>query len=825
MSTTTLPDQTLRAFDGDELRARVFHEKYALRDADDESAERTPEEMWRRVAREIASAEPTADLRERWEQEFLWLLGDFRFLPGGRIMHGAGNQAKTTLLNCYVEKIADDSIEGIWNAAKHAAKTYSRGGGIGIDVSPLRPKGSRIHNAARHSTGAVSFMELFSLTTGLIGQAGRRGALMLTIADHHPDVLDFCRVKRNLTSVRYANISVRLSDTFMRAVEQDGPWTLWFEGPQTGRIEQVIRARDLWKELVEGARDWAEPGCLFWDRITGWGTSNYGGLQPISTNPCGEEPLEHGGCCDLGSINLMRFVDKPFTADAAIDHAELDRAVRAGVRFLDNVLTCNEDRHALPHQEEAAKRSRRVGLGITGLGDILAMLGLRYDSDRAIRTAGDLMRRIKETAYAYSVELAREKGPFPAFDAERHLEQPFFSIFPDHLVQGMRRHGLRNVSLLTIPPVGSGSVLAGCTNGLEPIFALSYTRRSESLSQEYHNVLHPLAAEYARLHGLDLSGLRATADPHGYLKAKLPPHFVGAHEIDPLRRVDMQAALQKHIDQSISSTVNLPHDATAETVEQVYLHAWRAGLKGVSVYREGSREGVLITEHARRDDGMATLARKVAEIGRAALPTAEPDGAGSPAEQIEAIARALAEAARRQPEQLQLIAEGPGLLKERPEKLGGFTYRIPTGLGTAFVTITEMDGEPFEVFARLGKAGSDAEADAEGLGRLCSIFLRLRGRGAGAERLQMIVEQLEGIGGSRHHGFGPNRVMSIPDAIAAALRKYLAARQPAETTAEAADIMPIGGGSNGNLCPRCLCRSLVTSEGCTTCRRCGFREC
>jgi ribonucleoside-diphosphate reductase alpha chain len=301
----------------------------------------------------------------------------------------------------------------------------------------------------------------------------------------------------------------------------------------------------------------------------------------------------------------------------------------------------------------------------------------------------------------------------------------------------------------------------------------------------------------------------------------------------------MQAALQRHIDQSISSTVNLPRDTSVDTVERLYRHAWRSGLKGISVYREGSREGVLLTsEEAKRRHSVAALSERVAAIAREAAPTLAPDGSSSPERQIEATVRALAELVRSRPEQLQLLDQGDGLLRERPERLDGPTYRIPTAFGTAFVTITERDGEPFEVFARLGKAGSDAEADAEGLGRLCSVVLRLRGRGSGAERLRLIVDQLEGIGASRQYGFGPNRVRSIPDAIAVALRKYLADRHPTDApelpcgdagsaapAAQEPQQAPVAGDSNGNLCPRCLQRSLVTTEGCTRCQACGFREC
>jgi len=829
--TRTIPAETLQAFGGDELRARVFWEKYAL------EGETRPEQMWDRVAREIASVEPDPERREHWQREFRWLLDRFRFLPGGRIMHGAGASRKVTLINCFYEHIQGDSIEAIYTAAMHAAKTYSRGGGIGIDITPLRPRGAPVHNAAKTSTGAVSFMELFSLTTGLIGQSGRRGALLLSIEDRHPDVLEFCRVKRNLTSVRFANISVKLSDAFMRAVEQDQLWTLWFEGPEVGRIERTIPARELWRELVEGARDWAEPGCLFWDTVKRFSTSEYC-LPVLGCNPCAEQVLSHGDCCDLGSINLAAFVDNPFRPDARIDSDALLRAVKAAVRFLDNVheYCLTHDLYPLPHQREAARTGRRIGVGITGLGDMLVMLGLRYDSDEAIRAAEQVMAFIRDAAYLASTELAAEKGPFPAFDPDKHLSSLFFSgdRFPPEITEHIRRYGLRNVSLLTIPPVGSGSALAGCSNGLEPIFALQYVRRSESLSREYYAVLHPLVAEYARVHGLDLRGLQDASDPHDYLRSRLPAHFVTAHEIDPIKRVDMQAALQRHIDQSISSTVNLPREATAETVERVYFHAWKAGLKGISVYREGSREGVLLSpEEAKRRHQLMALADRVDSIARAAVPELPRDGAASPEQRIETAVRALADAldaVRRQaPEQLQLVADDASLLRDRPRRLDGPTYRVPTQFGTLFVTVTERDGEPYEVFVRLGKAGSDTEAFAEAVGRLSSVILRMKGPGSGSRRLlELVYHQLEGIGGRTSYGFGPNRIRSVPDAIAAGLRAYLQDRgllrngngHSGEAAAPAPPSLPRGA----DICPRCHEMTLVVDDGCSRCP-CGYKEC
>jgi ribonucleoside-diphosphate reductase alpha chain len=582
-----LAPETLAYFGGDELRARVFHDKYALRDADGRVLERTPPEMWRRIARELASVE-RPERRAEWEELFYWLLDDFRFIPGGRIMHGAGNPKRVTLLNCYVIKIKDDSIESIFDWLKEAARTYSMGGGVGGDISMLRPRGARVNNAARSSTGAVSFMELMSLTTGTIGQSGRRGALMITIADNHPDVLDFIRVKRNLNKVRYANISVRISDPFMRAVEADETWDLVFENDKAS-VHRTVRAREIWNELIKGARDYAEPGVIFWDAIKRWSTSEYNGMEVHTTNPCSEIPLDPYNACDLGNVSLARFVDDSFTPQAHVNWETLDPALRYATRFLDNVLDYNADRHPLPQQKEASLRSRRIGVGFTGLGDMLIQLGLKYDSEEAIAFTDGLFDRIKQVVYDESVNLAAEKGPFPAYDPVQHFQSPFLQTLRPELLDRIQRHGLRNVALLTVPPVGSGAALAGVTSGIEPIFDLSYTRRSESLSQETFKVYHPLVREYMRRMGIDDD-------------KDLPPSFVTAHQIQGDMRVRMQAAIQKHIDHSISSTVNLPADVSIEEVERIYFLAWKLGLKGITVYRAGSRENILTARSEEKPD-------------------------------------------------------------------------------------------------------------------------------------------------------------------------------------------------------------------------------
>jgi len=828
-----IPPETLAWFGGDELRARVFIDKYALRGTNDELLETTPDQMWDRVAREIASVEETEALRREWEEKFRWLLEDFRMIPGGRILFAAGNPRRATASNCYVIPILEDSIEGIFQWCKEAARTYSLGGGCGVDISVLRPRGSPVNNAARHSTGAVSFMELFSLTTGTIGQRGRRGALMITISSDHPDVLEFCRVKRDQKSVRYANISVRVTDAFMRAVEADGRYLLRFHSDKA-HVEREIRARDLWRELIEGAWGWAEPGVIFWDTMKRWSTSEYNGMEIITTNPCSEIPLEPYGSCNLANVNLARFVLDPFTDRARVDREGLERALRCTVRFLDNVVDWNMDRHPLPQQKEAIRKSRRIGVGFTGLADMLVQLRLRYDSEEAGEFVHRMFNWIKNIVYDESANIAAEKGTFPAYDRERHLGGLFLRTLAPEVINKVQTVGLRNVALLTVPPVGSGAALAGVTSGIEPIFDLSYTRRSESLSKEHFTVFHPLARRYMDEFGVD--------DPE-----KLPDYFVTSHRIRPEMRVRMQAAIQAHIDHSISSTVNLPENATFEDVERIYLLAWKLGCKGITVYRSGSRENILtpldegrkgeegavkeresITVVEPAEDAVAALADRVTRLAAQAMPDFTPDGR-SPEERIEHAVRALLDRLRAAaPGQLQLVGEAP-VLRPRPSVLYGVTLPQKAPEGNIQVTLNEVDGEPFELIVHGGKAGSDILAIVQALARAASVLLRLQRLPSQTERLELLIEQWKGIKGSRQLGLGPNAVYSAPDAIAQALERYLDLKRGAAPEETPPVERPEGRGpvvaTNGNMCPRCHRFALVTEEGCTKCVECGFKEC
>ena len=551
----------------DELRASVFLRRYALRDREGRLLEATPEEMWRRLARQVARVERGA-LRE-----ILWLLSEFRFVPGGRILFGLGNWRKSTLFNCYFLPIREDSVRGIARFLEEAMRTFALGGGVGTNADVLRPRGAKVGNAGVESSGAVSFMELFSTLAGVMGSSGgRRGALMLAFSDTHPELLDFIRAKTDpeRTRIRHANISLRATNAFLQAALADEPWELSFTTPRE-EIRATIRAKEAWEALVEAAWQSAEPGLLFWDRVRTWATAQYGGMEVVGVNVCGEVPMEPYGACNLGSLNLSAFVQAPFTQGARLDFGALEEATRLAVRFLDAIIELGKNRHPLRPQREASLRSRRIGLGVMGLADMLAMLGLPYGSEESIRFAEEVMRRIKEAAYRESARLARERGPFPAFDPREHLKSPFIQALPEDLLREVEK-GLRNAALLSIAPTGSISILAGVTSGIEPIFALTYLRHAGG---SVYLAEHPLLRRYREATG---GGL---------------PDWPTAHQVDPFQRVRLQAALQRHVDQSISSTVNLPRETPKEVVEKLFLTAWKEGCKGITVFREGSREEVM----------------------------------------------------------------------------------------------------------------------------------------------------------------------------------------------------------------------------------------
>lgn len=778
-----IPEKTIDAFGGDELRARVFYEKYALRDKSGRIVEHKPEDMWHRVAREMASPEKNKELKAQWEDNFYWLLSNFKFIPGGRILFGAGQQRRATLLNCYYMPIREDSLEGIFEWCKEAARTYSFGGGVGTDISILRPKGAPVNNSAIYSTGAVSFMDLLSTTTGTIGQAGRRGALMITLDVKHPDIQEFIEIKNDVerSKVQFANISIKISDEFMQAVEDDTDFELKFENEKV-KITKTIRARDIWDKLVKSAWASAEPGLIFWDSVKKHSPTEYNGMEVHGVNPCSEQALEDYGNCCLGNINLSSFVKNAFTENASIDWENLEKAFQYSVRFLDNVLDYNMKKHPLSFQTKASASSRRIGVGFTGFGDMLAKLNIKYDTAEGVEFADKMFEHIKNTVYEASTDLASEKGSFPMFDLDTHLSRPFLDTIDKRIVEKIKKQGLRNACILTVPPVGSGSLLAGTTSGVEPVFALSYYRRSKSLSKEEFKVYHPLVTEYIEKFGLEND-------------SELPDTFVTSHEIKPEMRVRMQAAIQKHIDSCISSTVNLPADITLEEVEKIYFLAWKLGCKGITVYREGSREGILVTEEEAKSQQQDKDKKK--------LPTQTQNEGMNKTHHPNPISSLRSSST----EKIKPI--------KRPQCLQGFTEVIKTGYGNLYVTVNTLEERPVEVFVQIGKSGYSTMADAEATGRLVSLALR------SGIAVEDVVEQLEGIGGSSPVFSDGKLVMSIPDAIATVLKKHFVSVGNASVRGPAKRPMDI----NMERCPDCGDRALAFEQGCMTCRSCGYSKC
>ena len=525
------------------------------------------------------------------------LIVEKKFLFGGRILANRGLDKlgkKVTLSNCYVLAPPEDSIEGIFDTASKMARTFSYGGGVGIDLSKLAPRGAKINNTAEQTSGAVSFTDLYSMVTGLIGQHGRRGALMLSMSCEHPDVGEFMRVKTDVNRVTKANMSIRVTDEFMQYVDTDWMFPQTFKRPETqDAITKCIFPRDFFDELCDANYDYGEPGILFWDRISDWNLlSEYDDFEYAGTNPCGEQPLPPGGSCLLGSINLAAFVEgRCFRFDL------FRGAVRIAVRALNDVLDEGQPLHPLEEQRESVKNWRQIGLGIMGLADALIKLGIRYDSPRGREIAQEMVVDMLLTALDESCTLATMYGAFPMCDNKKITESPFFINLMEHmdndlemcdLAHTINNYGLRNSQLLTIAPTGTISTMIGVSGGIEPIFAKSYTRTTKSLEggEKTYKVYTPIVKEYMEKHGLKD-------------ESELPDYFVTAQDMDYHDRIDMQATWQMFIDASISSTVNIPEDFPRGNVKDIYMYAWRQGCKGVTVFRDGcKRDSILTTKEA-----------------------------------------------------------------------------------------------------------------------------------------------------------------------------------------------------------------------------------
>jgi len=583
----------------------IWETRYRLRSGP-RGGERRIEDTWQRVASALAGAE--ARDRRRWARRFYRVLEDFRFLPGGRILAGAGSAQRVTLFNCFVMGPIADSLDGIFDALKEGAITMQQGGGVGYDFSTLRPRGMPARASGAIASGPVSFMHIWDrMCATLLSTGSRRGAMIGTLRCDHPDIEEFVDAKRDVRALRRFNLSVLVTDEFMHAVRADAPWALTFPedrgtadqsgetvdrawsgdpAPRRCRVHRRTSARALWERIMRAAYDCAEPGVLFIDRIQRQDNLRYC-EQLCATNPCGEIPLPAYGACDLGSINLVRFVQRPFSAEASLDLDGIAATAGIAVRMLDNVYDISH--FPLPQQEDVAKRSRRLGLGLTGLADALIMLGLAYGSQRARALAGEAMRVVCHAAYRASVEVAREKGAFTQFDGKRYPRSEFVRSLPADIVSAIKRDGIRNSHLVAMAPTGSISLLAGnVSSSLEPVYAQKVRRRIR------------LADGSETVVSVDDYACRLFREQFG-AGAGLPPAFVDAARVTPSQQVAMQAALQRHVDNAIAKTVNVPAECDYENFRRVYETAYRLGLKGCAAFRPNPVTGTLLVP----DDGHA----------------------------------------------------------------------------------------------------------------------------------------------------------------------------------------------------------------------------
>lgn len=722
-------------------------------------------------------------------QDYRQLMIEKKFLPGGRILANRGlykKGVKVTYSNCYVIPAPEDSIESIFDCAKQMARTFSYGGGVGIDISKLAPRGAKVNNTAKQTSGSVSFMDLYSMVTGLIGQNGRRGALMISIACDHPDVEEFIELKSDLDKVTKANISVRVTKDFMDAVINNGDFKLTFTRAESGEvIEKTVKASELFDKLCYMNWDYAEPGILFWDKIESWNLlSNNSEFSYGGVNPCAEEPLPEGGSCCLGSINLAAFVNE----DKTFNYEDFKKAVRLSVRFLNDILDEGLLLHPLLIQRQCVGDWRQIGCGIMGLADALIKMELTYGSFQAIQICDEIGHTMIETAIDESASIAKEKGAYPKYD-ERVLDSPFFAanVKDSKVIENVRKHGLRNSQLLTCAPTGTLSTLLEISGGIEPIFANFYTRKTESLHGEdrYYKIYTPIVKRYMEEHNIEDD-------------ADLPDWFITSPEIQPLNRIAMQSTWQKYIDASISSTINLPNEATQDEVRNIYIQAYQHGLKGITIYRSGcKREGILV-----------------------ATPTKEEE---KPAEPITLSS-------------YNLEPNLPwGTVLGVDDDLLGMKRKIINGCGAFHLQAfyDELEGRIWETFLSLGDGGG-CERNLEFISKLMSKCLR-----AGVP----IEEIIETAKSSRPCMSYCNRSrikgdtspgISCPSAIGKALEDFNNKIKSMYNAEEVEELEPEEDfeeteentfeEATGLICPECG-EPLIHEGGCDVCRSCGYSHC
>ncbi|MBK1635783.1 adenosylcobalamin-dependent ribonucleoside-diphosphate reductase [Rhodovulum adriaticum] len=757
------------------IAAQIWDMKYRLKVSDGTPVDLTVEDSWRRIARALAApeADPAA-----WEDRFYTALEDFRFLPAGRITAGAGTGRNVTLFNCFVMGTIPDSMAGIFDMLKEAALTMQQGGGIGYDFSTIRPKGADVHGVAADASGPLSFMDVWDAMCRTIMSAGsRRGAMMATMRCDHPDIEDFITAKQDAARLRMFNLSVLVTDAFMDAVKADGPWELQFDG----KVYHTVQARDLWNRIMRATYDYAEPGVIFIDRINQMNNLAY--CEDIAaTNPCGEQPLPPYGACLLGSINLARLVRDPFEAGAGLDEDALDELVATAVRMMDNVVDAS--RFALPQQEEEAKNKRRIGLGVTGLADALLMVGLRYGSDEAARQTERWLHRIARAAYLASVQLAKEKGAFPLFDADKYLASGSLTHMDQDVRAAIAEHGIRNALLTSIAPTGTISLYAGnVSSGIEPVFAYAYTRK---VLQKDGSRTEEEVVDYA---------VRLWREKFG--DAELPDYFVNAQTLSPAEHVKMQAAAQKWVDSSISKTINCPEDIGFDAFKDVYLQAYETGCKGCTTYRPNEVTGSVLS-----------VAEEKPEQARAEhIPVADGTNPVPPGDVVY-IADPL----------------------DRPQALEGNTYKLkwPDSEHAIYITINDIvisgRRRPFEVF--INSKNMEHFAWTVALTRMISAVFRRGGD------VSFVVEELKAVFDPRGGAWMQGKyIPSILAAIGGVIERHMIAigfidgEGMGLKSDPQIDAMAVGDAPRGPACPSCGAFDMRMVEGCMTCMSCGYSKC
>ena len=747
------------------IAEQIWDMKYRLKEADGTPIDQTVEDTWSRVAKSLASVEKKPS---QWEGKFYAALEDFKYLPAGRITAGAGTDRSVTLFNCFVMGTIPDTMSGIFENLKEAALTMQQGGGIGYDFSTIRPKGAVVKGVAADASGPLSFMDVWDAMCRTIMSAGsRRGAMMATMRCDHPDVEDFITAKADAARLRMFNMSVLITDLFMEAVKADKPWDLVWDGA----VVKTVQARALWDQIMQSTYDYAEPGVIFIDRINTMNNLNY--VETIAaTNPCGEQPLPPYGACLLGSINLARLVSNPFETAAKVDDADLTDLVATAVRMMDNVVDASNFPLEAQAQEAAAKR--RIGLGVTGLADALLMTGLRYGSEEAARQTEHWMKAIARAAYLASVDLAREKGAFPLFDADQYLASGNMEQMDDDVRDAIREHGIRNALLTSVAPTGTISLYAGnVSSGIEPVFAYAYTRK---VLQKDGTRTEEEVVDYAVKLWRDLKG-----------DAELPDYFVNAQTLPAMDHVRMQAAAQKWVDSSISKTINVPEDIDFQSFKDVYMEAWDSGCKGCTTYRPNDVTGSVLSVEPEKAEPVEVIAD---------------ENAGDVIYMTEPL--------------------------DRPGELTGQTYKLkwPDSEHAIYITVNDIlhqgQQRPFEVF--INSKNMEHFAWTVALTRMISAVFRRGGD------VSFVVEELKAVFDPRGGAWiGGKYVPSILAAIGGVIEKhmvstgFLAGEGMGLKTDPQADVVTMK--PKGKACTNCGQYALRMVEGCMTCGDCGYSKC